>query len=58
VFAIPAIVFALKMNTAHKQGKMKKYQKAKKLSLIWLIVAVCLGIISTILYFLLLAPLI
>jgi len=48
VFAIPALVFAIKMNSAHKIGDKMAYDKAKKNSLIWLIVAVCIGLIANI----------
>jgi len=50
VFAIPALVYANKMNTAFKFGNKEEYLKAKKLSLTWLIVAVCLGIVFSILF--------
>jgi len=46
IFAIPAIVYATRMNTAYKQGNWPKYLKDRKTCRTWLIVSICVGIVA------------
>ena len=50
VFAIPALIYAIKMNTAFKQGDEALYAKRRKACTIWLVVAFLLGLIMNIAY--------
>ncbi|MDR2036049.1 MAG: CD225/dispanin family protein [Coriobacteriales bacterium] len=44
-FAIPAIVYAVSMNKAYKQGDVTRYLKARTVSRAWLIVSLCVGVV-------------
>lgn len=51
IFAIPSLVYTTMMNTAYKQGNGALYLMHKKTSLVWLIVAFCLGLVANIFLF-------
>lgn len=50
LLAVPALVFAFPMNTAYKQRNVPLYYRYRRNSRIWLIVAVCVGIVVNIIY--------
>jgi hypothetical protein len=50
LLAIPALVFAVRMNTAYQQGSTALYEQSRSASFKWLIAAGCIGLAVNILY--------
>lgn len=54
VLAIPALVYAVMMNTAHKEGNTAQFVRYRNNSRAWLVAAFILGLLILTLYYFLL----